>query len=176
MTFCSIQYYYDLTCWRRITCSEGVSNEARVTGALGPVALHPAGGSDPTHPGTRVHTLVADTGQPLGAVGVDRALGLALNVRVALEAGVTRARGRLVPVCALSIDATGAGAAWVNDLRWRGGGGWSVAAGEWVSNVSLVTDAQGHVIPDTAVGIDATEAGTGVLTLSVDAGLVLRTL
>ena len=140
------------------------------------MALHPAGGSDPTNPGTRVHTLVADTGKPLGAVRVDGALGLALNVRVALEARVTRARGSLVPVCALSIDATWAGATWVNDLRRWGGGGWSVAAGEWVSNVSLVTDTQRHVIPDTAVGIDTTEAGTGVLTLSVDTGLVLGTL
>ena len=61
-------------------------------------------------------------------------------------------------------------------LRRRGGGGRSVAAGERVSNVSLVTDTQRHVIPDTAVGIDATEAWTGVQTLSVDAGLVLGTL
>ena len=138
------------------------------------MTLDPAGGPDPAHPGTGVHTLVADTGQPLGAVRVDGALGLALDVRVALEAGVTRARGCLVSVCALGIDATRAGPTGVNDL-WRRGG-WSVAAGEWVSNVSLVTNAQRHVIPHTAVGIDTTEAGTGVLTLSVDASLVLGTL
>ena len=32
------------------------------------------------------------------------------------------------------------------------------------------------MVPNTAVGIDTTEAGTGVLTLSVDTGFVLRTL
>ena len=140
------------------------------------MSLDPAGGPDPAHPGAGVHTLVADTGQVPGAVRVDGALRLTLNVRVALEAGVTRARGRLVPVCALSIDATRTGATWVNDLRRRCGGGGSVAAGEWVSNVSLVTDTQRHMISDTAVGIDTTEAGAGVLTLSVDAGPVLGTL
>ena len=140
------------------------------------MTLDPAGGPDPTHTGAGVHTLVADTGQSLGAVRVDGALRLALNVRIALEAGETCTRGRLVPVGALGIDATGAGAAWVNNLRRRGGGGWSVAAGEWVSNVSLVTDAERHMIPDIAVGIDTAEAGTGVLTLSVDAGLVLGAL
>ena len=140
------------------------------------MSLDPAGGPDPAHPGAGVHTLVADTGQVPGAVRVDGALRLTLNVRVALEAGVTRARGRLVPVCALSIDATGTGATWVNDLRRKCGGGGSVAAGEWVSNVSLVTDTQRHMISDTAVGIDTTEAGAGVLTLSVDAGPVLGTL
>ena len=140
------------------------------------MTLDPAGGPDPAHPGAGVHTLVADTGQPLGAVRVDGALGLTLNVRVALEAGITRARGRLIPVGALSIDATGAGATGVNDLWRRGGGGWSVAAGEWVSNVSLVTDAERHVIPDFAVGIDTAEARTRILTLSVDARLVLGAL
>ena len=178
MTFCKqfAAYSSDLTCGWRITCSEGVSNEAGVTCALGPVTLDPAGGSDPTHPGARVHTLVADTGKSLGTVGVDGTLGLALDVGIALEARVAGARGRLVSVRALGIDATRTGSAGINDLRSRGGGGWSVAAGERVPDVSLVTDAQRHVAPDPAVGIDATEAWTGVLTLSVDAGLVLGTL
>ena len=178
MTFYKLfaAYSSDLTCGWRITCSEGVSNEAGVTCALGPVTLDPAGGSDPTHPGARVHTLVADTGQSLGTVGVDGTLGLALDVRVALEAGVAGARGRLVPVRALGVDATRTGPTGINDLRSRGGGGWSVAAGERVPDVSLVTDAQRHVVPDSAVGIDAAQAWTGVLALSVDAGLVLGTL
>ena len=140
------------------------------------MTLDPAGGSDSTHPGARVHTLVADTRQSLGTVGVDGTLGLALDVRVALEAGVAGARGRLVSVRALGIDATRTGPAGVNNFRSWCSSCWSVAAGERVSDISLVTDAQRHVAPDPAVGIDATEAWTGVLTLSVDAGLVLGTL
>ena len=93
-----------LTCWRRVTCRERVSNISRVTGAHWAVGLDPAGGSQPTDPWTWVNTLVSNTCQGGGAVRVDGALWLALNVGVALQAGVTRAGGRPVPIGALSID------------------------------------------------------------------------
>ena len=60
--------------------------------------------SDATDPRTGVNTLVSNTCQGGGAVRVDGALWLALNVGVALQAGVTRAGSRPVPVGALSID------------------------------------------------------------------------
>ena len=53
---------------------------------------------------------------------------------------------------------------------------WQPATDKGVPSVSLVTDTDGNVIPDPAVGIDPTEAGAGVLTLSVDAGSVSRTV
>ena len=76
--------------------------------------------SDPTDPRTGVHTLVSNTCQGAGTVGVDGALGLALNVGVALEAGVTSTGGCSVPVGTLSIDATGRGSAGINDFWFRG--------------------------------------------------------
>ena len=92
----------------------------------------------------------------LWTVGVDGTFRFAFNVWVALQTWVAGARGSLVSICALSIDATWRWSAWVNDLwSWCGGGG-SVTAGEWISDVSLVTDTQRDVVPDTAVGVDTT--------------------
>ena len=69
-----------------------------VAAALWDMVGHGAGGVDTTHPGARVHTLVADTGKSLGTVGVDGTLGFALDVGIALEARVAGAGGRLVHV------------------------------------------------------------------------------
>ena len=155
-----------------MACSEGVSNESRITSTLRSVILHPARCSDSTHTRTRVHTLVADTGQGGGTVGVDGALWLAFNVGVALETREASAGGCLVPIGALCIDTTGRGETGIYDL-WSGcGGGRSVATGEWISNVTLITDAEWHMVPDTAVCIDTTETRAGVLTLPVDACFV----
>lgn len=155
-----------------MTCSEWVSNESRITSTLRSVILNPARCSDPTHPWTRIHTLVADTGQGGGTVGVDGALWLALNVGVALETREACAGGGLVSVGALCIDTTGRGETGIYDLWSRSGGGGSVATGEWIPNVSLVTDAEWHMVSDIAVCIDTTETRTRVLTLSIDACFV----
>ena len=84
------------------------------------MTLDPTRRPDPTDPRAGVDTLVSNTGQGGGAVGVDGALGLTLNVRVALEAGVTGTGGGSVPVGTLSIDTTGRGTAGINDLWCRG--------------------------------------------------------
>ena len=84
------------------------------------MTLDPTRRPDPTDPRAGVDTLVSNTSQGGGAVGVDGALGLTLNVRVALEARETSTGGGSVPVGTLSIDTTGRGAAGINDLRWRG--------------------------------------------------------
>ena len=143
---------------------------------------HATQGTCATHARAQVHALVADTRQLLRTVGVDGALGLALNVGVALQPGVAAAAGPhpagpgAGAARALSVDATRRGPARVYDLWGRGGGGGAVAAGEGVPDVSLVADAQGHVVADTAVCVDAAEAGARVLALSVDTGAVLRAL
>ena len=140
------------------------------------MTLDPTRRPDPTDPRAGVDTLVSNTGQGGGAVGVDGALGLTLNVRVALEAGVTRARGRLVPVCALSIDATGTWSAGVDDFGSWCCGGRSVARCEGISNKTLITDANRNMVSNIAIGIDSTETRTRILTFSVDACLVCRTV
>ena len=84
------------------------------------MTLYPARCSDATDPRAGVHTLVSNTCQGAGTVGVDGALGLALNVGVALQARVTSTGGRSVPVGTLSIDTTGRGTAGINDLWSRG--------------------------------------------------------
>ena len=76
--------------------------------------------SEPTDPRAGVDTLVSDTSQGGGTVGVDGALWLTLNVGVALQSRVTSTGGNLVPVGTLSIDTTGRGTAGINDLWCRG--------------------------------------------------------
>ena len=154
------------------------------------MTLDPTRRPDPTDPRAGVDTLVSNTSQGGGTVGVDGALGLTLNVRVALEARETGTGGGSVPVGTLSIDTTGRGTAGINDLWCRGYRRkivkkifcfcvnltcLSVTAGEWISNIALVTNTQRDVVSDPAVSIDSTESRTGILTLSVDACFVLRT-
>ena len=109
-----------LTCGRRITCSERVSNVSGVTGTDRTVTLNPARCPDPTDPGAGVHTLVSNTCQGAGTVGVDGALGLALNVGISLQSWVTSTGGCSVPVGTLSIDAAGRRSAGINNLWFRG--------------------------------------------------------
>ena len=73
-----------LTCWWRVTCREGVSNEPLITATDWAVATDGAGGMDPTYARTGVHTLVPYTSLVDRAVRVDGALRLALYIRVAL--------------------------------------------------------------------------------------------
>ena len=54
--------------------------------------------SDPTDPGAGVDTLVSNTSQGGGTVGVDGTLGLTLNVRVALQTRETSTGGSSVPI------------------------------------------------------------------------------
>ena len=68
---------------------------------------------------TGIHALVPDTGQVGGTLLVDRALRLALYVRVALQAGQAGTTGSLVPFVANCIGSTGGRTAWIYDL-WSG--------------------------------------------------------
>lgn len=164
-----------LTCRWRIACCEWVTNQSWIASALRTVVLDPARCSHSTHPGTWVHTLVPDTGQVLGTVGVDGTFWFAFNIGVALEARVTCARGSLVSIGAFSIDTTWRWSTWVNDLwSWCSGGG-SVTTGEWISNISLIANTKWDMVSNTAVSIDTTESRTWVLTFSVDTRFVLGT-
>ena len=85
---------------------------------------HIAGRMRTAHPRTRVPTLVVDAGLGAGALRVDGALRLALNVGVAGVVPDAGAGGGLGPHCALRIDAAGAGVAGLHLLnRWCGGWG-----------------------------------------------------
>ena len=94
-----------LTCWWRVTCREGVSDEPLITATDGAVATDGAGGMDTTHPRTGVHALVPYTSLVHRTVRVDGALRLALYIGIALEAGQAGAGGRTLPIVTHSVDA-----------------------------------------------------------------------
>ena len=140
------------------------------------MALNRALGVRAADPGTRVLTLVLNTGQGHSTVGVDRALRLALDVRVAEHLRQAGAGGGAVSLVAPGIGSARRGSARVDDLwSWRGRG-WSVALRERIADEALVTDTDWHMVSNSAVGIDAAEARTRVLAFSADAGLVRRTV
>ena len=72
-----------------------------------------------THTRAGIFTLLLDTGKLGGTLLVDRALRLALNVRVALQSGQAGTTGSLVPFVANCIGSTGGRTAWIYDL-WSG--------------------------------------------------------
>ena len=96
----------NLTCRWWITCREGIANESRVTSTDGAVALDRTTGMDSTHTGTRVFTLISDTSQVYGTIGIDGTFWLALDVRISLQARETSARCCPLSVPAFGIDAT----------------------------------------------------------------------
>ncbi len=85
------------------------------------MAAHRARGMHATHAGTGIHALIAHASQHVGTVGIDGALGLALHIGVALEAGQAGAGRRTAPVPAFSVNTAGRRPAGVNDL-WSGAG------------------------------------------------------
>ena len=96
---------------------ERISFIARVTLTDGVVVVDRAGGMSATDPGTWVPALLVHAGQVGGALLVDGALGLALNIGVPSEAGQALAGGRPVAVVANGICPTRSGVAGVNDFR-----------------------------------------------------------
>ena len=103
-----------LTCGWRVTCREGVTNEAWVAPADWAVPGHRALGMNPADPRTGVHTFISYTCLVSWAVRVDGAFRLALNIGVALQARQTCAGGSALSVAADGIDATRRRPAWVN--------------------------------------------------------------
>ena len=108
-----------LTCGWRVTCREGITNEAWVAPADWAVPGHRALGVNPADPRTGVHTFISHTCLVSWAVRVDGAFRLAFNVRVALQARQTGAGGGTLPVATHGVDTAWRRSAWVNGA-WCG--------------------------------------------------------
>ena len=109
-----------LTCGWRVTCREGITNEAWVAPTDWAVPGHRALGVDPADPRTGVHAFISHTCLVSWAIRIDGAFRLAFNVRVALQARQTGAGGSALPVAAHGVDAAWRRSAWVNGA-WCGG-------------------------------------------------------
>ena len=109
-----------LTCGWRVTCREGITNEAWVAPADWAVPGHRALGVHPADPRTGVHAFISHTCLVSWAIWIDGAFRLAFNVRVALQARQTGAGGSALPVAAHGVDAAWRRSAWVNGA-WCGG-------------------------------------------------------
>ena len=107
----------NLTCSSLVTNSEGVSFISRVTPTGWEMVGDGALGLGATDSRTGVPTLVFNTGQVTRTLLVDGTLGLALNVRVALEAGQAGAGRGLVPLSADGVQSAGTGPAGICPLR-----------------------------------------------------------
>jgi hypothetical protein len=163
-----------LTCGLKIAGIEWVSSIARIAPTDGVVVVDRAGGMSATDPGTWVPALLVHAGQVGGTLLVDGALGLALNIGVAPEAGQALAGGRTVPVIANCIDSTGGGVAGVNYIRPWGSSCDPSALRKGISSVALVADTNWNMVSDAAVGIGATQTGAGVQAVLRDARQFLR--
>ena len=108
-----------LTCGWRVTCREGITNEAWVAPADWAVPGHRALGVHPADPRTGVHAFISHTCLVSWAIWIDGAFRLAFNVRVALQARQTGAGGSALPVAAHGVDAAWRRSAWVNGA-WCG--------------------------------------------------------
>lgn len=75
------------------TSCESVSCVSRITGTLSNVIGNMTGGIVTTDPGTWVNTVLVDTGEVPGTLGVNDTLWLTLNVRVASVVPDTAAAG-----------------------------------------------------------------------------------
>ena len=113
---------YKHTCCDSAAEPERVPSVTGVAGADGGVALCGAGGVAAADPRAGVLALLAHTCLVCRALGVGGALRLALHIRVPEEARQAGAGGRLVPLSALGIDATGRRPARINYLRRRSRG------------------------------------------------------
>lgn len=109
-----------LTCGWRVTCREGITNEAWVAPADWAVPGHRALGVHPADPRTGVHAFISHTCLVSWAIRIDGTFRLAFNVRVALQARQTGAGGSALPVAAHGVDAAWRRSAWVNGA-WCGG-------------------------------------------------------
>ena len=105
------------TCCYSRAVAEGVASVAGVAGAGWVVVLGPARSELSTDPRTGVHALVPHTCFVCWTLRIDGTLRFALDVRVALEAWKTGARGRLIPFPAFCVNATGRWVAGVDYLR-----------------------------------------------------------
>ena len=83
---------------------------------------HIAGGVRAAHAGTRVHTMLIDTRLVPGTLGVDCALRLALDVRVANVVPDTGAAGGPLAFCTVGVAATGGGIARLDHFNGALGG------------------------------------------------------
>ena len=133
---------------------------------------HGAGGVHTAHTGARVHALVPHTCLVSGALWVDGALRLALDIRVTKHFRKAGAGCSLVSLSALCIDATRRGVARINYLRSWGGCCDPSALAEGISSVALVADTDGHMVPDATLSVSSTEPGTGVDALLIATCLV----
>ena len=111
-----------LTCCFSVAIGEWIPFITQVTLADGVVVVDRAGGVCATNSGTRILTLLSDASQVGRTLLVDRALWLALNVRVSLKTRQTRTGRRLVSFIAHSVGATRRRVARINDL-WPPSGG-----------------------------------------------------
>ena len=75
------------------------------------------GGVVTTHPGTRVNTVLGDTGEVSGTLRVNNTLWFTLDIRVPSVVSDAATAGSLALLCADSIDPTGRGAAGL-DYDW----------------------------------------------------------
>ena len=162
-----------LTCRFSVAIGEGISLIARVTLADGVVVVDRAGGVCAANSGTRILTLLSDASQVGRTLLVDRALWLALDIRISEHLRETSTGCSAVPLIAYCVDAAWRGIARVYNLWPWGLGRNSVASAEGVSLISLVAHADRNMVPDSAVSIDAAKTRTRVLASFVDASKLL---
>ena len=96
----------NLTCGNPGTANESISGVTRVTPTVGNVVVDMASGVIATNPRARVNTMLVDTSQVAGTLGIDHTLGLTLNIGVTPVISDTSATGSVTKLSAHCIDAT----------------------------------------------------------------------
>ena len=142
-------------------------------------------------PWAGVAAVLGDAGLVGRTLCVHDALRLALDVGVADIVPDAAAAGRTALLRTLGVPPTRAGVTRLDYLNWAGSCWkmivtsqaerldtlltcWSVAAGERISDVSLLADTDGNVVADAAPGVPAAQTRARVDTLLVAAGAVCR--
>ena len=174
LSYLHIYIHMTHTCCYPRAVAEGVAGVARITGAGGSMVGGATCCVRAADPRTRVYTLVSNACLVCWTVVVDRALWLALDIRISEHLRETSTGCSAVPLIAYCVDAAWRGIARVYNLWPWGLGRNSVASAEGVSLISLVAHADRNMVPDSAVSIDAAKTRTRVLTFSVDASQLLR--
>ena len=174
LSYLQIHIHMTHTCCYPRAVAEGVASVAGVAGAGWTVAGRATGGVGSTHTRAGVDAFVSNTCLVCWTVVVDRALWLALDIRISEHLRETSTGCSAVPLIAYCVDAAWRGIARVYNLWPWGLGRNSVASAEGVSLISLVAHADRNMVPDSAVSIDAAKTRTRVLTFSVDASQLLR--
>ena len=146
------------------------------TNAVGPMVSGLTNGIDSAlivvH--TRILALLRDTGQHARTVAVNRTLGLALGVRVALQARRTRAPADVSTWPSYGVDAARVGVARVSRHRldrWR-----AAALDQCVSKETGQAGADRRVAANLAFCVATANAGTGVVAVEVAACHVVGTV